>query len=94
MAGIRLTRVDCAVTGGPNFPLANGTLIPCLEKCLEYAFTAVEKIQRTGVKSLHPKAEAVDEFQEHKDALMEALVWTSGCRSWYANYCGFRSSRR
>ncbi|KIW79468.1 hypothetical protein Z517_06080 [Fonsecaea pedrosoi CBS 271.37] len=73
------------IIGGPNFPLANGTLIPCLEKCLEYAFRAVDKIQCSGVKSLHPKSEAVDEFQEHKDALMNDLVWTSGCRSWYKN---------
>jgi hypothetical protein len=34
---------------------------------------------------MSPKSEAVDEFQEHKDAMMKDLVWTSGCRSWYKN---------
>lgn len=70
------------VTSGPNFPLANGALIPCLEKCLEYAFDAVSKIQTQGVKAMYPKQAAVDEFQEHKDSLMQDLVWSSGCRSW------------
>ncbi|KAH8816619.1 hypothetical protein F5884DRAFT_873328 [Xylogone sp. PMI_703] len=73
------------MASGPNFPLANGSLIPCLEQSLRYAFEAAAKIQSQGVKSLDPKPEAVAEFQEHKDAVMEELVWTSNCRSWYKN---------
>ncbi|OAL56021.1 FAD/NAD(P)-binding domain-containing protein [Pyrenochaeta sp. DS3sAY3a] len=73
------------VASGPNFPLANGGLIPCLEKNIEYAFKAVERMQRTGIKSMHPKVKAVDDFQEHKDSLMEDLVWSAPCRSWYKN---------
>lgn len=71
------------VASGPNFPLAKGALIPCLEKCIEYAFKAAEKIQTQGIKALSPKEEAVDDFQEHKDAIMKDLVWSSACRSWY-----------
>ncbi|RFU82007.1 fad nadp-binding domain-containing [Trichoderma arundinaceum] len=70
---------------GPNFPLSNGSLIACLEETLKYAFKAVDKIQSQGVKSLSPTRAAVDDFQEHKDAMMEQLVWTSSCRSWYKN---------
>src|SRR6187402_1365621 len=79
------TKVDAlpAVATGPNFPISNGSLIACLERSILYAFDAVAKIQSQGIKSMSPKAEAVDEFQEHKDALMRDLVWTSGCRSWY-----------
>ncbi|KAM6479934.1 FAD/NAD(P)-binding domain-containing protein [Trichoderma sp. SZMC 28011] len=83
---------------GPNFPLANGSLIACLEQTLRYAFDVVDKIQTQGVKCLSPTPEAVAEFQEHKDTMMEELVWTSSCRSWYKNgtingkiwgpYCG------
>lgn len=72
------------VATGPNFPLANGALVPSIESVLKYAYGAVSKIQRQGIKSLHPKTTAVDEFQIHKDAMMEDLVWTSGCRSWLA----------
>lgn len=71
------------MTSGPNFPLANGTLIPCLERTVRYAFEAVAKIQNQGVKSLSPKPDAVEDFQEHKDSLMKDLAWSSGCRSWY-----------
>ncbi|KAH0523187.1 hypothetical protein TsFJ059_008230 [Trichoderma semiorbis] len=70
---------------GPNFPLANGALVACLEHTLKYAFRAVEKIQTQGVKSVSPTREAVNDFQEHKDAIMEKMVWTSLCRSWYKN---------
>ncbi|KAK0757040.1 hypothetical protein N5P37_010566 [Trichoderma harzianum] len=70
---------------GPNFPLANGSLVACLEQTLKYAFRAVEKIQTQGVKSVSPTREAVNDFQEHKDAIMEKMVWTSPCRSWYKN---------
>lgn len=34
---------------------------------------------------MSPKMEAVDDFQEHKDSLMEDLVWTDPCVSWYKN---------
>ena len=73
------------VTSGPNFPLANGCLIPCLERCVHYAFDAVEKIRTQNIKSLSPSTAAVNDFQEHKDSLMKDLVWTSECRSWYKN---------
>ncbi|KAL7906991.1 hypothetical protein GGI35DRAFT_482357 [Trichoderma velutinum] len=70
---------------GPNFPLANGSLIACLQQSLKYAFRAVEKIQTQGVKSVSVTREAVNDFQEHKDAVMEKMVWTSSCSSWYKN---------
>lgn len=67
---------------GPNFPVANGEVIPCLEQNIRYAFSAAKKIQYEGIKSLAPKQEAVDDFQQYKDALMENLVWTGSCTSW------------
>lgn len=73
---------DLSVTSGPNFPLANGTLIPCLERCVNYAFDAAIKIQTQNIKAMSPLAQAVDDFQEFKDTLMQELVWSSPCRSW------------
>ena len=29
------------------------------------------------------KQEAVDDFLEHKNALMDKMVWSGDCRSWY-----------
>jgi len=70
------------VIGGPNVPIANGTLVPCLEASLRYTFKAVEKIQKDGIKVMFPKQEAVDEYQIHKDSLMKDMVWSSNCHSW------------
>ncbi|EXJ84595.1 hypothetical protein A1O3_05265 [Capronia epimyces CBS 606.96] len=73
------------IMSGPNFPLANGCLLPCLEANLRYAFAAAQKLQTDGIKSLAPKQAAVDDFQEYKDSLMKDLVWTGSCVSWYKN---------
>lgn len=74
-------RLDTVVTG-PNFPLANGTVVPCMETTLKYAFEAVRLIQTEGIKSMFPKEKAVEDFQVYKDTLMREFVWTSSCRSW------------
>ncbi|OAG37610.1 hypothetical protein AYO21_08218 [Fonsecaea monophora] len=73
------------IISGPNFPLANGCLLPCLETNIQYAFTAVQKLRYDSIKAVVPKPQAVDDFQEFKDALMEDLVWTDHCVSWYKN---------
>lgn len=70
------------VTSGPNFPVGNGSLIPCLEANIRYAFAAANKIRHEGIQSLAPKQSAVDDFQEYKDSLMEDLVWSGSCVSW------------
>lgn len=67
---------------GPNFSLSNGGLIPCLEANIKYAFNAAKKIQHDGIKSLAPKVEAVDDFQQYKDSLMSDLVFSGPCVSW------------
>lgn len=74
--------VFVSVMSGPNFPLANGALIPCLETNIKFAFAAAKKIQYDGIKWLAPKQAAVDEYQEYKDSIMDDLVWTGSCVSW------------
>jgi hypothetical protein len=67
---------------GPNFAVSNGSLIPCLEVNLKYAYAAAKKIQHEGIKSLAPKQAAVNDFQEYKDSVMKDLVWSGSCASW------------
>ena len=67
---------------GPNFPVGNGSLIPCLEMSIKYAYQVVKKMQSEGIKSLSPRQEAVDDFQEYKDSVMEEMVWSGSCVSW------------
>ena len=70
------------VTSGPNFPCANGALIPALEMTIDYAYAVAYKIQSEGIKSLYPLAECVKDFQEHKDEFMKDTVFADNCRSW------------
>jgi hypothetical protein len=73
------------VTGGPNSPIANGSLISGLEYEIDYAYKCLRKMQTESISSMEVKQEAVDDFLEHKDALMEKMVWTGDCRSWYGS---------
>ncbi|CAK7199450.1 hypothetical protein SEUCBS139899_002130 [Sporothrix eucalyptigena] len=73
------------MTTGPNCPAAHGTFIPCIEAYLNYAFSAAERLMTEDIKSITVKQAAVDDFQAHKDDIVQDLVWTSGCRSWYKN---------
>src|SRR5579859_1410957 len=73
------------VTSGPNAPVANGPVIPALERALDYIFTVCSKIQREDIAFLDPKPDAVKEFVEHKNAYMKDMVWSDRCRSWYKN---------
>ncbi|OQU96347.1 hypothetical protein CLAIMM_02442 isoform 3 [Cladophialophora immunda] len=71
------------ILGGPNSPIANGSLISGLETEISYAFACLRKMQTENIASMDVKEEAVDDFLEHRDSLMDAMVWSGGCRSWY-----------
>ncbi len=70
------------VTGGPNSPLANGSLISGLESEIDYAYKCITKMQEENIVSMEPTEDAVKEFLIHRDALMKEMVWSSSCRSW------------
>lgn len=77
--------LSSTVTTGPAAPAAHGTFIPCIEAYLTYIFAIAQRLMTENIKSLSPKMEAVNDFQEHKDNIVQDLVWTSTCRSWYKN---------
>lgn len=60
----------------------HGTYIACIEAYLENVFKITERLMTENIKSVTPKQEAVDDFQEHKDTIAKDLSWTSTCRSW------------
>lgn len=82
------------VTGGPNSPIANGSLISGLETEIDYAFECLRSMQAQGIASMDVTDEAVDDFLEHRDALMNGMVWSGGCRSWYVKMLTLASSLR
>ncbi len=42
----------------------------------------MRKLQYDGIKAVVPRLEAINDFQEYKDSLMEDLVWSDECTSW------------
>ncbi|RVX71026.1 hypothetical protein B0A52_03391 [Exophiala mesophila] len=73
------------IIGGPNSPIANGSLISGLEVEIDYAYTCAEKIQTENIASIDVKEEAMRDFIQHRDEAMKAFVWSGNCRSWYKN---------
>lgn len=70
------------VTGGPNSPIANGSLISGIETEVDYAFKCLEKMQTENILAMDVTEEAMEEFLEHRDAIMNEMVWSSSCKSW------------
>lgn len=73
------------VIGGPNSPIANGSLISGLEVEIDYAYKCVEKTQSENISAMDVKEEAMRDFLEHRDEAMKLYVWSGDCRSWYKN---------
>ncbi|KIX92006.1 uncharacterized protein Z520_12277 [Fonsecaea multimorphosa CBS 102226] len=73
------------LTAGPNTPISNGSLIPALELQIDYALAFIKKIQTQNLRYAVVSQAATDEFNEHKDALMEEMTWSANCTSWYKN---------
>ncbi|RFU28612.1 hypothetical protein B7463_g7716, partial [Scytalidium lignicola] len=73
------------ITGGPNSPIANGSLISGLETEIDYAYACVRKLQIENGASMSVTEEAARDFMEHKSKAMEKYVWSGKCKSWYKN---------
>lgn len=76
---------DSIVIGGPNSPIANGSLISGIEVEIDYAYTCAEKIQTENIASIDVKEEAMRDFIQHRNEAMQAFVWSGNCRSWYVS---------
>ncbi|KAF5312247.1 hypothetical protein D9619_002761 [Psilocybe cf. subviscida] len=70
-------------TMGPNSGVGAGNLLLIMERQVDYAVAATSKIQRERIKSMEPKAEAVDDFERYIDSYFPKTVFGSKCRSWY-----------
>ncbi|VZH93959.1 unnamed protein product, partial [Fusarium fujikuroi] len=68
---------------GPNCPIANGSLIPCIESSAKYIVQAITKIQTDQIRSLDVKQPVQDAFNDYVQEVHKDLVWTGSCQSWY-----------
>lgn len=68
---------------GPNCPIGNGPVLMAIEAQADWMMSVISRYQVENIHSFAPKKEAVDDFIEHKNKLMEQTVWAEPCRSWY-----------
>ncbi|CEL09176.1 hypothetical protein ASPCAL12316 [Aspergillus calidoustus] len=68
---------------GPNCPIANGSLIPCIEWSAKYICQAVQKVQRCQIRTIDVKLEMQKSLNEYMHNVHKDLVWTGNCVSWY-----------
>ncbi|KAK2601423.1 hypothetical protein N8I77_010873 [Diaporthe amygdali] len=72
--------------GGPNSPVGHGSLMSQLQWSAEWICKWVKKIAYEDIKLIDPKPEVLEEFNSYADEIMQTLVWSGGCRSWYKNH--------
>ncbi|KAH6871816.1 hypothetical protein B0T10DRAFT_416993 [Thelonectria olida] len=78
---------------GPNCPIANGSLVPCIESrrqidcshnhSAKYISQVITKMQRDQIKSLEVKQDMQNSFNDYIQEVHKDLVWTGSCNSWY-----------
>jgi cation diffusion facilitator CzcD-associated flavoprotein CzcO len=71
---------------GPNAPVGHGSLMAGLGWCADWMCQWLRKISAEDIKSVVPKASAAEEFNAYADEIMQTLVWSGGCSSWYKNH--------
>ena len=68
---------------GPNAVAGHGSLIEVMNWTSDYFVKWIKKIATEDIKSVVPKEEAVEAFNQYGDEVLKTLVWTSDCKSWY-----------
>ncbi|KAI7972819.1 hypothetical protein EIK77_003965 [Talaromyces pinophilus] len=70
---------------GPNAPVGHGALMAGLGWTAEYIAKWIVKLAEEDIKWVEVKEDATQEFNAYADQIMQTLVWSSPCKSWYKN---------
>ncbi|GME64935.1 hypothetical protein GTA08_BOTSDO02290 [Neofusicoccum parvum] len=82
---------------GPNWPVAQGSIIGAVDANGSYAVMCIKKLQSDWLHSFCPRQDVTNEYNEHTQIWAKKTVWSQDCRSWYkdldtgrvtAVYCG------
>ncbi|EMC94774.1 hypothetical protein BAUCODRAFT_560547 [Baudoinia panamericana UAMH 10762] len=71
---------------GPNAPVGHGSLMAGLGWSADWMCQWIRKMAEEDIKWVDPKSEVVDEFDAYADEIMQTLVWSGGCQSWYKGH--------
>lgn len=68
---------------GPNAPVGHGSLMAGLGWSADWMCSWVQKIADEDIRWVDVKPNVVNEFDAYADEIMQTLVWSGGCQSWY-----------
>ncbi|KAK4555055.1 hypothetical protein LTR86_007821 [Recurvomyces mirabilis] len=71
---------------GPNAPVGHGSLMAGLGWSADYICSWARKMVEEDILWVDPKPEVVEEFNAYADEIMQTLVWSGGCQSWYKGH--------
>ena len=69
-----------------NAPVGHGSLMAGLGLSAEYMTNWIRKMASEDIKFVDVKPEVVAEMNAYADEIMQTLVWSGGCQSWYKNH--------
>lgn len=71
------------IMSGPNAVAGHGSLIEVMNWTSDYFCKWIKKIATEDIKSVVPKQEVVEAYNQYGDEILKRFVWTSDCKSWY-----------
>ncbi|KAL5610603.1 hypothetical protein FOBRF1_006720 [Fusarium oxysporum] len=66
-----------------NAPVNHGSWLPMTEAYMRYTFKVIAHMQRTSIKAISPKKQAVDDYFVWTHELMKRLSMSYPCHSWF-----------
>ncbi|EXJ66168.1 uncharacterized protein A1O5_10784 [Cladophialophora psammophila CBS 110553] len=86
-----LSYISYAIPEVPNFftigsaygPVGHGNTLMVNERLITNILKIVEKMQVESIKSMRPKLDVCERFEEHAQLFFKRTAWASGCASWF-----------
>ena len=73
---------------GPHSPFGNFSIIDIAEEQTKYALAGIQRHAAGELRSLAPKADATERYNEDLSRSFDGTIWTTGCSSWYLDARG------
>lgn len=66
--------------------IGHGSLMAGLGWSADWMCQWIRKMGEEDIKYVSPKPDVVDDFNAYADEIMQTLVWSGGCQSWYKSH--------
>lgn len=71
---------------GSNAVGSHGSLVEAVNWNGDYIIKWLKKIATEDIASVCPKKKVVEDLIKYGDSIMQRMVWTAGCRSWFKKH--------